>query len=108
VLVVKLRFHGDVLLRRPYSLQSKRRHPELDRRADISGSLDMLSFHPDIAEIHCIDRSWKEIGAATHPACRPCLVRGCGEERAAGCLLATEVDTVCAACQSSTAVEPNR
>src|SRR5512139_4210073 len=63
VLVVKLRFHGDVLLATPVFSVLKQRHPHLEVDALIyQETLDMLTFHPDIAQIHCIDRTWKHRG----------------------------------------------
>ncbi|MGH8638258.1 MAG: putative lipopolysaccharide heptosyltransferase III, partial [Burkholderiales bacterium] len=63
VLVVKLRFHGDVLLATPVFSALKKRHPHLEIDALIyQETLDMLTFHPDIAQSHCIDRSWKQLG----------------------------------------------
>jgi hypothetical protein len=63
VLVVKLRFHGDVLLATPVFSALKQRHPHLEIDALIyRETLDMLTFHPDIAQIHCVDRGWKQLG----------------------------------------------
>lgn len=63
VLVVKLRFHGDVLLASPVFGALKQRHPHLEIDALIyRETLDMLSLNPAIAQIHCIDRGWKELG----------------------------------------------
>jgi heptosyltransferase-3 len=63
VLVVKLRFHGDVLLATPVFSALKRCHPHLEVDALVyQETLEMLSFHPDIAQIHCIDRAWKQRG----------------------------------------------
>jgi len=63
VLVVKLRFHGDVLLATPVFSALKRRHPHLEIDALVyRETLEMLAFHPDIAQIHCIDRNWKRLG----------------------------------------------
>ena len=63
VLVVKLRFHGDVLLATPVFSVLKQRHPHLEIDALIyQETLDMLKFHPDIAQIHCIDRNLKKRG----------------------------------------------
>jgi len=63
VLVVKLRFHGDVLLATPVFSALKLRHPHLEIDALIyRETLEMLAFHPDIAQIHCVDRAWKQRG----------------------------------------------
>lgn len=63
VLVVKLRFHGDVLLATPVFAALRQRHPHLEIDALIyQETRDMLASHPDIAQIHCIDRTWKRLG----------------------------------------------
>ncbi len=67
VLVVKLRFHGDVLLATPVFSALKQRHPHVEIDALVYlQTLDMLRFHPDIAQVHCIDRNWKRLGALDH------------------------------------------
>jgi heptosyltransferase-3 len=64
VLVIKLRHHGDVLLTSPLFTLLKKRHPHLQIDALIySDTEPMLSLHPAISEIHCIDKSWKQLGA---------------------------------------------
>jgi heptosyltransferase-3 len=64
VLVVKLRFHGDVLLATPVFSALKQRHPHLEIDALIyRETRDMLTFHPDITQIHCIDRSGNRPGS---------------------------------------------
>ncbi|MPZ47347.1 MAG: putative lipopolysaccharide heptosyltransferase III, partial [Betaproteobacteria bacterium] len=76
VLVVKLRFHGDVLLATPVFSALKKRHPHLEIDALIyQETLDMLTFHPDIAQIHCIDRSWKQLGIFGHLRSESALLR---------------------------------
>ena len=63
MLVVKLRFHGDVLLATPVFSALKQRHPHLEIDALIyRETRDMLTFHPDISQVHCIDRSRKQLG----------------------------------------------
>ena len=67
VLVVKLRFHGDVLLATPVFHALKQRHPHLEIDALVyEETRAMLTFHPDIAEIHGIDRGWKQLGIVSH------------------------------------------
>jgi heptosyltransferase-3 len=76
VLVVKLRFHGDVLLATPVFSALKQRHPHLEIDALIyQETLDMLTFHPDIAQIHCIDRTWKQLGAFANLRAELALLR---------------------------------
>jgi heptosyltransferase-3 len=76
VLVVKLRFHGDVLLATPVFSALKRRHPHLEIDALIyHETRDMLAFHPDIAQIHCIDRGWKQLGFVGHMRAEIALMR---------------------------------
>jgi heptosyltransferase-3 len=76
VLVVKLRFHGDVLLATPVFSALKQRHPHLEIDALIyQETLDMLTFHPDIAQIHCIDRSWKQLGTLANLRAERSLLR---------------------------------
>jgi heptosyltransferase III len=76
VLVVKLRFHGDVLLATPVFSALKRRYPHLEIDALIyQETLDMLTFHPDVAQIHCIDRNWKQLGVFDHLQAEIALLR---------------------------------
>jgi heptosyltransferase-3 len=65
VLVVKLRHHGDVLLTSPLFSALKARAPHLDIDALVyADTREMLSLHPAIAQVHCIDREWKSLGSA--------------------------------------------
>ena len=65
VLVVKLRHHGDVLLSSPVFRVLKNRAPHLEVDALVyADTRDMLAGHPEIAEIHGIDRAWKRQGLA--------------------------------------------
>jgi heptosyltransferase-3 len=67
VLVVKLRFHGDVLLATPVFSALKQRHPHVEIDALVyREALDMLTIHPDVAQIFGIDRSWKQLGFIDH------------------------------------------
>lgn len=64
-LVIKLRHHGDVLLTSPVFSVLKGRAPHVEIDALVySDTHEMLSLHPSIAEIHCIDRKWKDLGLA--------------------------------------------
>lgn len=57
VLVVKLRYHGDVLLSSPVFHVLKLAHPHLEIDALVyRETADMLNGHPDIDLIHCVDR----------------------------------------------------
>lgn len=63
VLVVKLRHHGDVLLASPVFSVLKARAPHLEIDALVYGDTrDMLSLHPAITQVHCIERAWKSKG----------------------------------------------
>lgn len=63
VLVVKLRHHGDVLLTSPLftALKAAVPHVEIDALV-YADTADMLTLHPDIGTVHCIDRQWKKLG----------------------------------------------
>lgn len=70
VLVVKLRYHGDVLLSSPVFHVLKRAHPHLEIDALVyRETADMLNGHPDIDSVHCVDRRehfdgvWSYLGA---------------------------------------------
>ena len=61
-LVVKLRHHGDVLLASPVFAALKRAAPRCEIDALVYGETrPMLEGHPDISEIHAIDRGWKQL-----------------------------------------------
>ncbi len=63
VLVTKLRHHGDVLLASPVLQVLKNRHPHLQIDALVyADTADMLSQHPALDSLHCIDRQWKKRG----------------------------------------------
>ena len=63
VLVIKLRHHGDVLLTSPVFSVLKNHAPHLEIDALVyQDTVEMLSLHPAIAEIHMVDRAWKRAG----------------------------------------------
>lgn len=63
VLVIKLRHHGDVLLAAPVFSALKEHAPHLEVDALVYlDTVEMLSLHPAIAELHAIDRNWKTQG----------------------------------------------
>jgi heptosyltransferase-3 len=63
VLVIKLRHHGDVLLTSPVFTVLKNHAPHLEIDALVySDTQDMLTLHPAISQVHCIDRKWKNLG----------------------------------------------
>ena len=62
-LVVKLRHHGDVLLASPVFGVLKARVPDIEIDALVyADTQEMLSLHPAIAQLHTIDRTWKQAG----------------------------------------------
>ncbi|HRE18621.1 MAG TPA: putative lipopolysaccharide heptosyltransferase III [Rhodocyclaceae bacterium] len=62
-LVIKLRHHGDVLLSSPVFSVLKRYAPHIEVDALVyADTAPMLSLHPDISEVHTIDRGWKKLG----------------------------------------------
>ena len=64
-LVTKLRHHGDVLLTSPVFTVLKRAAPLVEIDALVyRETAPMLDGHPAIAQVHTIDRSWKERGIA--------------------------------------------
>lgn len=63
ILVIKLRHHGDVLLTSPVFSILKRYAPQAELHALVYGdTAPMLTLHPAIAEVLCIERSWKNLG----------------------------------------------
>jgi len=66
VLVTKLRHHGDVLLASPVfaTLARHAPHAEIDALVYRETSA-MLEHHPHIAQLHTIDRGWKQQGFPT-------------------------------------------
>ena len=64
-LIIKLRHHGDVLLSTPVFAALKHAAPQCEIDALIyDETAEMLSGHPDIAQIHTIGRNWKRLSAA--------------------------------------------
>jgi heptosyltransferase-3 len=62
VLVIKLRHHGDVLLTSPLISQLKQAAPHLEIDALVyQDTQDMLSGHPDLLHVWCIDKAWKTL-----------------------------------------------
>ncbi|MFB9886480.1 putative lipopolysaccharide heptosyltransferase III [Balneatrix alpica] len=63
VLVIKLRHHGDVLLSSPVIACLKQAHPHLEVDALVyQDTAPMLQLHPQLSQLHCIDRQWKKSG----------------------------------------------
>lgn len=63
VLVIKLRHHGDVLVSSPVFSVLKAQLPQAEIDALVYvDTAEMLTFHPAITQVHCIDRQWKKLG----------------------------------------------
>ncbi|MGE5490333.1 MAG: putative lipopolysaccharide heptosyltransferase III [Actinomycetota bacterium] len=63
VLVIKLRHHGDVLLSSPVFSVLKKYAPQARIDALVyTDTAPMLTLHPDISEVHGVDRNWKKLG----------------------------------------------
>ena len=63
VLVIKLRHHGDVLLASPLFSVLKARAPQAEIDALVyADTAEMLTLHPAMAQVHTIDRKWKQLG----------------------------------------------
>lgn len=63
-LVIQLRHHGDVLLTSPVFTVLKRRLPGVEIDALVyAETREMLEGHPAIAQLHLVDRKWKELAA---------------------------------------------
>ncbi len=63
VLVIKLRHHGDVLLTSPLLSVLKNHAPHVEIDALVyQDTQEMLSLHPAIGNIFCVDRAWKKLG----------------------------------------------
>ena len=68
-LVIKLRHHGDVLLTSPVFGVLKSHAPHVDIDALVyRETAEMLTLHPAIDFVHCIDRAWKTRGLAGQAA----------------------------------------
>ncbi|HMW17533.1 MAG TPA: putative lipopolysaccharide heptosyltransferase III [Accumulibacter sp.] len=62
-LVIKLRHHGDVLLSSPVFSVLKTHAPQVEIDALVyADTVEMLSLHPAISQVHGIDRQWKKLG----------------------------------------------
>jgi heptosyltransferase-3 len=67
ILLIKLRHHGDMLLTTPVIHALRQQYP--DASIDVllyKETRPMLQAHPDIRQIHFIDRNWKKEGAWQH------------------------------------------
>ena len=75
-LVTKLRHHGDVLLASPVFTTLARAAPgiEIDALVYLE-TAPMLTGHPAIAQLHAIDRDWKERGVLTQARAEWALLR---------------------------------
>ena len=63
VLVIKLRHHGDVLLSSPVFSTLKHQIPQVEIDALIyADTAEMLSLHPAVSEIHCLERQGRRRG----------------------------------------------
>ncbi|WP_226449764.1 putative lipopolysaccharide heptosyltransferase III [Ferribacterium limneticum] len=63
-LVIKLRHHGDVLVSSPVFSVLKAHAPQVEIDALVyADTAEMVTLHPAIAEVHTIDRKWKQLGA---------------------------------------------
>lgn len=63
VLVTKLRHHGDVLLASPVLTALKGAAPQVQIDALVyADTAEMLSGHPDLDQLHLVDRAWKRLG----------------------------------------------
>jgi len=61
-LVIQLRHHGDVLLTSPVFTVLKNHAPSLEVDALVyAETRHMLDLHPAIAQVHVVDRRWKEL-----------------------------------------------
>ena len=75
-LVVKLRHHGDVLLSSPVFSVLNRHAPHVEIDALVyADTAEMLSNHPAIAQLHLIDRAWKNAGLLKQAAAEWALWR---------------------------------
>lgn len=62
-LVIKLRHHGDVLVSSPVFSVLKAHAPQAEVDALVyADTAEMLTLHPAIGRVHCIDRQWKRLG----------------------------------------------
>lgn len=76
-LVIKLRHHGDVLLTSPVISSLKAQAPQCEVDALVySDTAPMLEGHPDLAQLHLIDRRWKKQGVLTQARAEWQLLQG--------------------------------
>jgi len=67
VLVIKLRHYGDVLLTSPvFTVLSDNISGVTIDALVYADTSPMLTDHPSISQIHCIDRNWKKQGIKSH------------------------------------------
>lgn len=70
VLVIKLRHHGDVLLTAPVFSVLKNHIPGVEIDALVyEDTAPMLELHPAIAQVHVVDRKWKQAGLVRQLRC---------------------------------------
>jgi heptosyltransferase-3 len=75
-LVTKLRHHGDVLLASPVFTALRSAAPALEIDALVyRETAPMLEGHPAIAQVHSIDRAWKQRGLASQLRAEWALLR---------------------------------
>src|SRR5258708_35805772 len=71
-LVVKLRHLGDVLVASPVFSCLARHAPHIEIDALVyRDTVEMLSGHPDIAQLFTIDRMWKRLGPLRQLLAKP-------------------------------------
>ncbi len=69
VLVIQLRHHGDVLLASPVFTVLKRRIPGIEIDALVyAETREMLELHPAIAQVHWVERKWKDVSVLSRLA----------------------------------------
>ena len=62
-LIIKLRHHGDVLVSSPVFSVLKAHAPQAEIDALVyADTAEMVTLHPAIAQVHTIDRKWKQLG----------------------------------------------
>ena len=82
ILVIKLRNHGDVLLASPVPSLLKQAAPHVEIDALVyQDTAEMLSGHPALSRLFCIDRKWKKLPLRQHLAAEIALYK---EMRARG------------------------
>lgn len=62
-LVIKLRHHGDVLVASPVFSALNAQAPQAEIDALVyADTAEMVTLHPAVAQVHTIDRKWKQLG----------------------------------------------